>query len=215
MGFRRSLVRIQSPRHRKSRRDNQLRRLLLLHLEHGRGPYPPHTRLTTEGGYGHPGPSGFPGRPSVPLEGLNMSARPQRKPWFHAPSGFWCAQLQGKRHYLDRDPAVAQRKLKQLLQDQRRGDAAKQQRLGRPFSDLADEFLDHVQACQKPATYRGYREMLELAMTHLGTGLVVGSVCKHHLNKLKQALTGPYSPTTVFKALHAVQRVFAWAVASD
>jgi integrase len=145
-----------------------------------------------------------------------MSARlPQRKPWFHAPSGFWCAQIAGKRHYLDRDPAVAQRKLKQLLQDLRRGDAGKQEWLGRPFSDLADEFLDHVQACQKPATYRGYQEMLELAMTHLGTGLVVGSVCKHHLNKLKQALTGAYSPTTVFKAIHAVQRVFAWAVASD
>jgi integrase len=57
--------------------------------------------------------------------------------------------------------------------------------------------------------------MLELALTHLGTGLVVGSVCKHHLNKLKQALTGAYSPTTVFKALHAVQRVYSWAVASD
>ncbi len=34
-----------------------------------------------------------------------MSARPQqpRKPWFHAPSGFWCAQVAGKRHYLDHD----------------------------------------------------------------------------------------------------------------
>jgi len=38
-----------------------------------------------------------------------MPSRPQqRKPWFHAPSGFWCAQIDGKRHYLDRDPATAQ-----------------------------------------------------------------------------------------------------------
>jgi integrase/recombinase XerD len=101
------------------------------------------------------------------------------------------------------------------LQDRKRGDATQQDWLGKPFSDLADEFLDHVQACQKPATYRGYREMLELAMTHLGTGLIVASVCKHHLNKLKQALTGRYSPTTVFKAIHAMQRVFYWAVESD
>ena len=50
-----------------------------------------------------------------------MSARPQkRKPWFHAPSGFWCAQIAGKRHYLDRDPGVAQRKLNKLLQEDHR-----------------------------------------------------------------------------------------------
>jgi hypothetical protein len=41
-----------------------------------------------------------------------MSTRPSpRKPWFHAPSGLWCAQIAGKRQYLDRDPNVALRTL--------------------------------------------------------------------------------------------------------
>jgi integrase len=145
-----------------------------------------------------------------------MSARPQqRKPWFHAPSGFWCAQIRGKRHYLDRDPVVAARKLKKLLQDERRGDAGKQEWLDAYFSDLADAFLDDVQARKKPNTYRGYTEMLVLAQKHLGTHLRVGEFKKLHLRRLEGALTAGYSPTTVFKALQAVQRVFNWGVAND
>jgi integrase len=145
-----------------------------------------------------------------------MSARPSpRKPWFHAPSGFWCAQIAGKRHYLDRDPAVAQRKLRKLLQDQKRGDAARREWLDAYFSDLADEFLDDVQARRKPATFRSYKEMLELAQRHLGTQRRVGEFAKLHLTKLEGALTGGYSPTTVFKVLQAVQRVFNWAVQND
>ncbi len=145
-----------------------------------------------------------------------MSERPQqRKPWFHAPSGFWCAQIAGKRHYLDRDPQAAQRKLKKLLQDRRRGDAGQKEWLDSPFSDLADEFLDDVKARRKPATYRGYQEMLELAQQHMGAALRVGGVRKIHLTKIEQALHGGYSPTTVFKCLHAVQRVFSWAIDNE
>jgi integrase len=145
-----------------------------------------------------------------------MSARPkQRKPWFHAPSGFWCAQIAGKRHYLDRDPTVAQRKLNKLLQEQRRGDAAHREWLDAFFADLADEFLDDVKARKKPATYRSYHEMLTLGQKHLGTHLKVGELRKLHLTKLEGALTADYSPTTVFKALQAVQRVLNWAVTND
>src|SRR4051812_10778173 len=109
-----------------------------------------------------PAQLGFPGIPCVPPEGLTMSARPTpRKPWFHAPSGFWCAQVDRKRHYLDRDPATAQRKLKKLLQEQRRGGAAHREWLDAPFPDLADEFLEDVRARRAQATYRSYREMLE------------------------------------------------------
>jgi hypothetical protein len=140
-----------------------------------------------------------------------MSARPQqRKPWFHAPSSFRCAQIAGKRHYLDRDPQAAQRKLKKLLLDKRRGDAGQKEWLDAPFADLADEFLDDVKAQKKPATYRTYQEMLELAQQHMGVGLRVGGVRKMHLTKIEQALHGRYSPTTIFKCLHAVQRVLAW-----
>jgi integrase/recombinase XerC len=145
-----------------------------------------------------------------------MSVRPQqRKPWFHAPSGFWCAQIDGKRHYLDRDPDAAQRKLKKLLQDKQRGDAGLREWLDAPFSDLADIFLDDVKARKAPATYRSYREMLELAQQHMGLGLRVGNVRKMHLTKIEQALHGGYSSTTILKCLHAVQRVFAWAVENE
>lgn len=144
-----------------------------------------------------------------------MSARnEQRKPWFHAPSGFWCAQVAGKRHYLDRDPDVAQRKLKKLLQEQMRG-GPQTEWLGAYFSDLADEFLDDVKARKKPATYRSYTEMLTLAQKHLGTQLRVGQLKKLHLTKLEGALTADCSPTTVFKAIQAVQRVLNWAVEND
>jgi integrase len=139
----------------------------------------------------------------------------RRKPWFHAPSGFWCAQIDGKRHYLDRDPGVAERKLNKLLQDKQRGEAGQKEWLDAPFSDLADEFLDDVKARKKPATYRSYQEMLELAQQHMGASLCVGGVRKMHLTKIEQALTGGYSPTTVFKCLHAVQRVFSWAIDNE
>lgn len=145
-----------------------------------------------------------------------MSARkPQRKPWFHAPSGFWCAQIRGKRHYLDRDPDVSLRKLKKLLQDEKRGDAGKLEWLDAYFSDLADEFLDDVKARKKPRTYGSYKEMLTLAQKHLGTHLRVGEFKKLHLTKLEGALTRACSSTTVFKALHAVQRVFNWGIEND
>jgi integrase len=144
-----------------------------------------------------------------------MSARPQqRKPWFHAPSGFWCAQIAGRRHYLDRDPAVAQRKLNKLLQEQKRGDAPHREWLDAYLTDLADHFLDDVKARKHPTTYRSYREMLALAWKHLGTGLRVGEVRKFHLTKLEQALRG-YSPTTVFKAIQATQRLLSWATEND
>src|SRR5262245_9382900 len=136
MGFRRSEVRILSPRHRKARRDLKFWRAFLRYLTSGWVPYPPHTRLETVGGYGAPSPVGLSWDTCCPLEGLNMSARPSpRKPWLHAPSGFWCAQIAGKRHYLDRDPGIAQRKLLKLLQEQKRGDAAQRHWLDGFFAD--------------------------------------------------------------------------------
>jgi integrase len=160
----------------------------------------------------HPGTIGLSWDTRVfPLEGLNMSASSRRKPWFHASSGFWCAQINGERHYLDRNPAIAEKKLNKLLQDLKRGDDPHREWFGAHFSDLADEFLDDVKARRHPDTYRSYREMLELAQLHMGIRLRVSEVRKFHLRKVEQALVG-YSSTTVFKALQAVQRVFAWAV---
>jgi integrase len=135
-----------------------------------------------------------------------------RKPWFHAPSGFWCAQVAGKRHYLDRDPDKAQRKLNKLLADRQRRRAGQPDWLDAPLVQLADTFLDDVKNRKCAGTYADYRNLLERARTYLGDDLTVGEVRKFHLAKLEQAMHGRYSPTTVYKTLHAVQRVFAWAV---
>src|SRR5579871_3329486 len=100
---------------------------------------------------------------STSLEGLNVSkSSPRRKPWFHAASGFWCAQVAGQRHYLDRDPVAAQRKLNKLLADRlRRGDSSDRDWLDAPFADLADEFLEDVKARKAKPTYTNYRDLLE------------------------------------------------------
>jgi integrase len=145
-----------------------------------------------------------------------MSVSNLRKPWFHAPSGFWCAQIAGKRHYLDRDPVAAKRKLNRLLAEQRSGTAGTRDWLDAAFSDLADAFLDDVKARRAAATYGNYHDMLEMAMTQLAPALAVATVRKHHLAQIEQALRKEnYSTTTIFKVLHSVQRVFSWAVESD
>src|ERR1700733_2464103 len=91
---------------------------------------------------------------STSLEGLNVSkSSPRRKPWFHAPSGFWCAQVGGQRHYLDRDPVAAQRKLNKLLAERQHGTINNRDWLDAPFADLADEFLEDVKARKAKPTY--------------------------------------------------------------
>jgi hypothetical protein len=74
----------------------------------------------------------------------------------------WEATLPGPR------PHAAQRTLKKLSQEKRRGDAGQKEWLDAPFSDLADEFLDDIKARRKPTTYGSDQEMLELAQQHMG-----------------------------------------------
>jgi integrase len=61
-------------------------------------------------------------------------------------------------------------------------------------------------------TYTDYQDLLERARTYLGDDLTVGEVRKFHPAKLEQGMHDGYSPTSVYKTIHAVQRVFAWAV---
>lgn len=144
-------------------------------------------------------------------------ARPvSTKPWFHTASGFWCVSRGGKRVYLDRDRAKAQRALNKLLADERQPDASVLAWLEQPFTLLADEFLEDVQARRSPQTYDDYHWSLERARLGMADGLLVGDVRKLHLAKIEQVLTKRGdSSTTIFKVLHAVQRVFTWATEHD
>lgn len=144
-------------------------------------------------------------------------ARPQStKPWFHTASGFWCVTRGGKRVYLDRDRTKAQRRLNQLLADERQPDTSARAWLEQPFNVLADEFLEDVQCRRSGRTYADYQWTLERALLGLPAGVLVGDVRKLHLAKIEQVLTAKGdSCTTIFKCLHAVQRVFNWAVEHD
>ncbi len=84
-----------------------------------------------------------------------------------------------------------------------------------PFSDLVGQFFDDVKARRAWIKYRGYWEMLERTLSRLDTDLKVGASRKLHLTKLEPDLHSGYSPTTFFECLHAVQRVFNWAVEND
>ena len=77
------------------------------------------------------------------------------EPWLHEASGFWCKNINGQLHYLDRDYTTAKRKLKKLRQDLARGGAANRDWLDAPFSVLVDEYLDDVKARRSPETYTG------------------------------------------------------------
>lgn len=141
--------------------------------------------------------------------------RPQAtKVWFHEGSGYWCVYRAGKRVYLSKDKTTAQKKLNRLRADEKAGGSGCADCLERPFGDLAREFLEDVQARRAPRTWQDYRDSLDRALLHLEADLTVGQFKKIHLAKLERALA-PHSPTTAFKTIHAVQRVFGWAVETD
>ena len=138
-------------------------------------------------------------------------ARPRLdQPWFHKASGFWCTWDQGKRVYLSKNLAEARRLLAERRQRTDPAAVAWQQTA---FQFLADRFLADVQACRSASTYDDYRHSLERAFQHgLDPKLPTGDLKKIHLRLVEQKLTqAKVSPTTVFKTLHAVQRVLSWA----
>lgn len=136
-----------------------------------------------------------------------------RKPWFHSGTGYWCCKIQGKRVYLDRDQAKARRKLNKLAAEERRPASDWHDR---PLPDLVDEFLADVKGRRAERTHADYSWTLARALSCLPAGLTVGDVRKLHLAHLERALLAlGDGPTTIFKVLHAVQRVYRWAVEHD
>jgi integrase len=145
-----------------------------------------------------------------------MARKSSGKPWLHGASGWWCATIAGKRKKLDKDYKVACRKLKARIAQAKRGDGALREWLDATFSELADEYLDHIKATKKPASYRSFRYGILRALRILGTQLRVGEFRKFHLARIEQELAkGDYSPTTIKDTITTVQQVFNWAVEQE
>ena len=133
-----------------------------------------------------------------------------KKPWHHAPSGYWCCTVNGKREYLDRDYKLACRKLNELRSKVKREEAGGKEWLDAPFAELVDEYLTDIKARRKSTTYVSARYRLLRALEVLGTKVRVGEVRKSHLAKIEAQLTGSgsYSPTTIKDTLVIVSGVF-------
>lgn len=145
-----------------------------------------------------------------------MARRSSGKPWLHEKSGYWCSTLSGKRVYLDKDYQAARRKLKQLRADIKRAQqGATLEWLDAPIGELADEFLDDIQARKKPATHTGYRYRLLCALRIIGAGTRVADIGKLHLAKIERRMTGKYSPTTIKDTIATLQTAFSWAMKHD
>lgn len=145
-----------------------------------------------------------------------MARKPSGKPWLHGASGWWCTTIAGKRKKLDKDYRAACRKLKSLLNHQKRGLLGTQDWLEVSFAELADEYLSDSKARKKPATYQSRRYRLLRALRSLGTTVRVGDLRRFHLAKLEQELASKnYSPTTINDIIAAVQGALNWAVSRD
>jgi len=145
-----------------------------------------------------------------------MARKSSGKPWLHGASGWWCATIGGKRKKLDKDYKAACRKLKARLAQAKRGDASGREWLDASFSELADEYLDHIKATKKPASYVAFRYGILRALRILGTTLRVCEVRKFHLARIEQEMSkADYSPTTIKDTITTVQQVFNWAVEQE
>src|SRR5262249_33384990 len=111
MGFRRSEVRILSPRHRKGWRDNKLRRLLFFPPEAWVGNWvgnPGEARRVVPGRRRRPSPMDrATGRKSRPLgfpgETGKLLMRPHH-PWYWAAKTAWFVEIGNTRHNLGKQP---------------------------------------------------------------------------------------------------------------
>ena len=65
--------------------------------------------------------------------------------------------MSGKRVYLDKDYNAACRKLKSRRARAKKGLVENRDWLNATFSELADEYLDHIEATKKPNSFLAFR----------------------------------------------------------
>src|SRR5262249_49085308 len=192
MGFRRSLVRIQSPRHRKGCQDNQFWQPLL---------FPPEARVGNW--VGNPGVSrrvvaerrrrpapeepgpGHKSRPfGLPVETGELLMRTHH-PWYWAAKNAWFVEIGDTRHRLRQHPenVPAPRKRKRgdpppmppdtIMQSYYRLMATADRKLPEAetlrVATVCDLFLDYSQKHQAADTYRGYKDFLQDCCEMYGT----------------------------------------------
>ena len=136
------------------------------------------------------------------------------EPWLHTASGFWCKKVAGKLHYLDRDYAVAKRRLAKIRRDGTRSDVGATDWVNATVSQLCNEFLEVADL--RPSTYRDYRYRLLRGLKILDPTLRIAGMKKEHLNKISAEMRNiGRSPTTIRDTLTTFQTVFRWAVDSE
>jgi integrase len=145
-----------------------------------------------------------------------MARKPSEKPWLHGATGWWCATISGKRVYLDKDYTAACRKLKSLRAKAKKGVIESRDWLNAAFSELADEYLEHIELTKKPASYTAFRYGLLRALKILGGQLRVCEMRKFHMSKVHQEMKkGDYSDTTIKDTITTIRQVLNWAVENE
>ncbi len=145
-----------------------------------------------------------------------MARKPSDKPWLQGATGWWCATVSGKREYLDKDYTAACRKLKSLRSRLKKGVVEHRDWLNATFSELADEYLDHIEATKKHNSYLAFRYGILRALKILGSELRVCEMRKYHMAKIHQVLAKEeYSPTTIKDTITTVRQVLNWAVENE
>ena len=141
-----------------------------------------------------------------------MARKVSNKPWFHEASGFYCTTHLGKRVYLDKDPEVAQRKLKKLRSGVSSNSKLDREWLDATFAELTDEFINDVRERKGEDAATSYKYRLLRALKVLGAELRVGQMKRFHLKQVERSPEAGKSPSTVRDTLGSVIRVFNWAV---
>jgi site-specific recombinase XerD len=118
--------------------------------------------------------------------------------------------------YLDKDYTAACRKLKSLRKQAKKGVIENRDWLNATFSELADEYLDHIEATKTPNSYLAFRYGILRALKILGPRLRVCEMRKFHIAKIHQVLAkAEYSPTTIKDTITTLRQVLNWAVENE
>ena len=141
-----------------------------------------------------------------------MPRKPSDKPWLHKSSGFWCATVNKRREYLDRDFKLACRKLKALRNPTNQAASLSRDWLDATFAELADEFLTDLKDRKGEESCSSYRYRLLRALKVLGPDIRVGELRRFHLKLIERDARSGKSPSTKRDTIGSVIRVFNWAV---
>lgn len=145
-----------------------------------------------------------------------MARKPSEKPWLQGATSWWCATISGKRVYLDKDYTAACRKLKSLRARAKQEVVENRDWLNATFSDLADEYLDHIKDTKKTNSYRAFRFGILRGLKILGCSVRVCELRRLHMAKIHREMKkAGYSDTTIKDTITTFRQVLNWAVENE